>query len=102
MVLKLHMITGLVQLPEQLWVSFSIYISLTLQFYLDEKLSNLDAMYSDRHDDLTSMYNLSTEEKLVLFQKNIELRTRESLQQQVNDSNDFRMKISIDLDGSIS
>ena len=42
-------------------------------------------MYNERHDDLTSMYNLSTEEKLVLFQKNIELRTRESLQQQVGD-----------------
>ena len=41
-------------------------------------------MYSDRHADLTSMHNLSTEEKLLLFQKNIELRTRESLQQQVN------------------
>jgi hypothetical protein len=42
-------------------------------------------MYTDRRDDLTSMHNLSTEEKLLLFQKNIELRTRESLQQQVNE-----------------
>jgi hypothetical protein len=37
-------------------------------------------MYTDRHE---SMHNLSTEEKLLLFQQNIELRTRESLQQQV-------------------
>lgn len=40
-------------------------------------------MYTNRRDDMTSMHNLSTEEKLLLFQKNIELRTRESLQQQV-------------------
>ena len=51
---------------------------------LDEKLNNLDAMYTNRRDDLTSMQHLSTEEKLLLFQKNIELRTRESLKQQVN------------------
>jgi len=56
-----------------------------IRFHLDEKLNNLDAMYTDRRDDLTSMHNLSTEEKLLLFQKNIELRTRESLQQQVNE-----------------
>lgn len=55
-------------------------------FDLDEKLNHLDAMYSDRRDDLTSMHNLSTEEKLLLFQKNIELRTRENLQQQVSRS----------------
>jgi len=42
-------------------------------------------MYTNRHDDMTSMYNLSTEEKLLLFQKNIELRTRENLKQQVNE-----------------
>jgi hypothetical protein len=48
-------------------------------------LNNLDAMYTNRHDDMTSMHNLSTEEKLLLFQKNIELRTRENLKQQVNE-----------------
>jgi hypothetical protein len=65
---------------------------------LDEKLNNLDAMYIDRQDDLTSMYNLSTEEKLLLFQKNIELRTRENLQQQVNEFfNTFKRKKNIDL-----
>jgi hypothetical protein len=42
-------------------------------------------MYTNRHDDMTSMHNLSTEEKLLLFQKNIELRTRENLKQQVNE-----------------
>ena len=42
-------------------------------------------MYTNRHDDMTSMHNLSTEEKLLLFQKNIELRTRENLKQQVED-----------------
>ncbi|CAF2581569.1 unnamed protein product [Rotaria sp. Silwood2] len=51
---------------------------------LDEKLNNLDAMYTNRRDDLTSMHNLSTEEKLLLFQKNIELRTKESLKQQMD------------------
>ncbi len=56
-----------------------------LVFYLDEKLNNLDAMYTNRHDDMTSMHNLSTEEKLLLFQKNIELRTRENLKQQVEE-----------------
>jgi len=54
-------------------------------FCLDEKLSNLDAMYTNRRDDMTSIHNLSTEEKLLLFQKNIELRTRENLKQQVNE-----------------
>ncbi len=55
-------------------------------------------MYIDRQDDLTSMYNLSTEEKLLLFQKNIELRTRENLQQQVNEFfNTFKRKKNIDL-----
>ncbi len=48
-------------------------------------MNNLDAMYTNRHDDMTSMHNLSTEEKLLLFQKNIELRTRENLKQQVNE-----------------
>jgi hypothetical protein len=63
---------------------------------LDEKLNNLDAMYTDRQDDLTSMYNLSTEEKLLLFQKNIELRTRENLQQQVHEfCSTFKRKILI-------
>lgn len=46
-------------------------------------------MYTNRRDDLTSMHNLSTEEKLLLFQKNIELRTRESLQQQVMKRKNF-------------
>ncbi len=42
-------------------------------------------MYTNRRDDMTSIHNLSTEEKLLLFQKNIELRTRENLKQQVNE-----------------
>lgn len=50
---------------------------------LDEKLQNLDAMYSNRREDFTSMHNLSTEEKLLLFQRNIELRTKENLREQV-------------------
>lgn len=52
-------------------------------FYLDEKLNNLDAMYSNRQGDLTSMSNLSTEEKLLLFQKNVELKTKENFKEQV-------------------
>ncbi|CAF1289966.1 unnamed protein product [Adineta steineri] len=59
---------------------------------LDEKLNNLDAMYSNRRDDLTSIHNLSTEEKLLLFQKNIELRTKESLQQQMDQFRDNEIK----------
>jgi hypothetical protein len=54
--------------------------------YLDEKLSSLDEMYTNRRDDMTSMHNLSTEEKLLLFQKNIELKTKESLKQQVREN----------------
>jgi oligoendopeptidase F len=71
----------------------------------DEKLNNLDAMYSNRHDDLASMHNLSTEEKLLLFQKNIELRTQANLKQQVNKFYKFLRAIgkgNIYLDGSIS
>jgi hypothetical protein len=71
-------------------------------FHLDEKLNNLDAMYTNRLDDMTSMQNLSTEEKLLLFQKNIELRTRENLKQQVNEIITFKKTIKIRLDGSIS
>ncbi|CAF1202029.1 unnamed protein product [Rotaria sordida] len=59
---------------------------------LDEKLNNLDAMYTNRRDDLTSMHNLSTEEKLLLFQKNIELRTKESLQQQMDQFRENEIK----------
>ncbi|CAF1014534.1 unnamed protein product [Adineta ricciae] len=59
---------------------------------LDEKLSNLDAMYNNRQDDVTSMHNLSTEEKLLLFQKNIELRTKESLQQQMEQFRENEIK----------
>ncbi|CAF4298955.1 unnamed protein product, partial [Adineta steineri] len=49
-------------------------------------------MYSNRRDDLTSIHNLSTEEKLLLFQKNIELRTKESLQQQMDQFRDNEIK----------
>ncbi|CAF0952557.1 unnamed protein product [Adineta ricciae] len=59
---------------------------------LDEKLSNLDAMYNNRQDDVTSMHNLSTEEKLLLFQKNIELRTKESLRQQMEQFRENEIK----------
>ncbi|CAM4760077.1 unnamed protein product, partial [Rotaria magnacalcarata] len=59
---------------------------------LDEKLSNLDAMYTNRHDDLTSMQNLSTEEKLLLFQKNVELRTKENLKQQMDQFRENEIK----------
>lgn len=52
-------------------------------FFLDEKLNNLDTIYSNRRDDLVSMHNLSTEEKLLVFQRNIELRTKENLREQV-------------------
>ncbi len=65
-------------------------------------MNNLDAMYTNRLDDMTSMQNLSTEEKLLLFQKNIELRTRENLKQQVNEIITFKKTIKIRLDGSIS
>jgi hypothetical protein len=51
---------------------------------IDEKLQNLDAMYNERRHDLTSMQHLSTDEKLILFQKNIEMRTRDDAQQQVH------------------
>ncbi|CAF3639582.1 unnamed protein product [Rotaria sp. Silwood1] len=59
---------------------------------LDEKLNNLDAMYMNRHDDLTSTHNLSTEEKLLLFQKNIELRTKENLKQQMDQFRENEIK----------
>ncbi|CAF5012068.1 unnamed protein product, partial [Rotaria sp. Silwood1] len=57
-----------------------------------EKLNNLDAMYMNRHDDLTSTHNLSTEEKLLLFQKNIELRTKENLKQQMDQFRENEIK----------
>ena len=50
-------------------------------------------MYTDRRDDLTSMHNLSTEEKLLLFQKNIEQRTKENLQQQVSIAFEVKNKL---------
>ncbi|CAM4891276.1 unnamed protein product [Rotaria socialis] len=59
---------------------------------LDEKLNNLDAMYTNRHDDLMSMQNLSTEEKLLLFQKNVELRTKENLKQQMDQFRENEIK----------
>ncbi|UJR13726.1 hypothetical protein I4U23_000737 [Adineta vaga] len=59
---------------------------------LDEKLNNLDAMYNNRQDDMSSMHNLSTEEKLLLFQKNIELRTKENLRQQMDEFRENEIK----------
>ena len=43
-------------------------------------MNNLDEMYNNRHEDL---HHLSTEQKLILFQQNIERKTKENLQQQV-------------------
>ena len=85
-VLKPRMIYGQVRSLDRLSVRFHLWSRRPTPepiFNLDEKLNNLEAMYSNRHDDLASMHNLSTEEKLLLFQKNIEARTRENLKQQV-------------------
>ena len=84
MVLKHLMTSGLGRWLEPHLVNTRIFSIVLIIVDLDEKLNHLDAMYTDRRDDLTSTHNLSTEEKLLLFQKNIELRTREGLQQQVS------------------
>ncbi|CAF4470297.1 unnamed protein product, partial [Didymodactylos carnosus] len=49
---------------------------------LDEKLSTLDLMYDSRQQDESK--HVTTEEKLLLFQKRIEQKLQDEFKQQVN------------------